>query len=455
VKNWVAEIDEKIRRKDLIRRGERILVAVSGGVDSMALLHVLHELAKIHRWKIFAAHFNHKLRGRSSDADENLVRKTAAQLRLKFFSEHADVKQFSERNGISIEMAARKLRHEFLARTAKRLKIKTIALAHHADDQVELFFLRLFRGAGAEGLAGMKWKSSSPADTSLQLVRPMLDQSKDDLLRYAKTAGISFRDDASNESLDFQRNRIRHELVPLLTKNFQPALQQTILRAMEIIGAESDFVSASTSNWLKNKKTPFSKLPVAIQRQSLRQQLLAKGISADFELVESLRTACGKWFNVNRGISVSRDLRGVVSNKKLEVPRFADERSVRTELTSGRAKFFFDGMEIECSIQQERGMKFRAVRNCEYFDARKTGRVIVLRHWKSGDRFQPIGMSEPVKLQNLFTNLKVSRAERHRRIVATTEYDEIFWVEGLRMSERFKLDNQSVQRLKWKWRRRE
>jgi tRNA(Ile)-lysidine synthase len=95
VKNWVDEIDEKIWRKDLIRRGERILVAVSGGVDSMALLHVLHELAKIHRWKIFAAHFNHKLRGRSSDADENLVRKTTAQLRLKSYSEHANVKQLS------------------------------------------------------------------------------------------------------------------------------------------------------------------------------------------------------------------------------------------------------------------------------------------------------------------------------------------------------------------------
>src|ERR1039457_4414130 len=125
----------------------------------MTLLHTLHELSSRHRWKLTVAHFNHQLRGRSSDADEKLVRQTAAAMRLPFAAGRANVKEFAKKTKLSVEMAARKLRHDFFARMAKERKIRAVALAHHADDQVELFFLRLLRGAGGEGVAGMKWRS--------------------------------------------------------------------------------------------------------------------------------------------------------------------------------------------------------------------------------------------------------------------------------------------------------
>ena len=121
-------------------------------------------------------------------------------------------------------MAARKLRHEFFARVAREQKISIIALAHHADDQVELFFLRLLRGAGGEGLAGMKWRSPSPADKKLTLVRPLLGFSKTEMLAFARENKILFRDDATNFSTDFLRNRIRNELLPLLQKKYQPGI---------------------------------------------------------------------------------------------------------------------------------------------------------------------------------------------------------------------------------------
>src|SRR5208337_2330462 len=150
----------------------------SGGVDSMVLLHALHRLAKQHGWQLTVAHFNHRLRGRASDADENLVRRTAAAMKLAVVAGRADVKAFARKSKLSIEMAARKLRHEFLAREARKRKIRIVALAHHADDQVELFFLRLLRGTGGEGLAGMKWRSPLSADPRLTLVRPLLDVTK-------------------------------------------------------------------------------------------------------------------------------------------------------------------------------------------------------------------------------------------------------------------------------------
>ena len=216
----------------------------------MVLLCVLHLLAPKYRWRISVAHFNHRLRGRASDADERLVRKTAAGAELPIVVGSADVKAFAAKSKLSLEMAARKLRHEFLARAARKRKIKAIALAHHADDQVELFFLRLLRGAGGEGLAGMKWRSPSPADKTISLVRPLLGGSKGELAEFARENKIRFRDDATNLTSDFLRNRIRNELLPLLRKNYQPGLDKAVLRLMEIVGAETEFAGEAAQAWL-------------------------------------------------------------------------------------------------------------------------------------------------------------------------------------------------------------
>ena len=222
-------------------------------------------------------------------------------------------------------MAAREARHEFLAGTAARLRIPMVALAQHADDQVELFFLRLLRGSGGEGLAGMKWRSPSPSDPRIELVRPLLDQPKTVLRQFAAEEGIRHREDASNALLDFQRNRIRHELLPLLRKKYQPGLDKIILRVMEIVGAEAEFALEAAEGWLRGRGNPkaeirsaksegvgaslrrllrgregerrraeFGALAVAVQRQCVRLQLVGQGIAPDFELVEELRVNAEK-----------------------------------------------------------------------------------------------------------------------------------------------------------------
>jgi tRNA(Ile)-lysidine synthase TilS/MesJ len=150
-------------------------------------------------------------------------------------------------------MGARRLRHDFLARAAARLKSGSIALAHHADDQVELFFLRIFRGSGGEGLSGMKWRNASPGDPKRALVRPLLDVSKSELEAFARDNKTAFRQDASNLRLDIRRNRIRRELLPLLRRDYQPALDRVVLRLMDIAGAEAEFVAQAARAWLKNR----------------------------------------------------------------------------------------------------------------------------------------------------------------------------------------------------------
>jgi tRNA(Ile)-lysidine synthase len=456
VSNLPKRVEDSIRAKTLFRDGEAILIAVSGGLDSMVLLHLLVRLAPAHRWQLTVAHFNHQLRGRSSDADQRLVEQTAKKLGLPFVAGRADVRAHASMRGDSIEMAARELRHKFLAQTALRRSIHVIALAHHADDQVELFFLRLLRGAGVEGLAGMKWRNPSPANSRVTLARPLLAESKAALQAWAAQEKIPFREDATNARPDMRRNRIRHELLPLLAKKYQPALAQVILRQMDIFAADAEFVNQAAMNWVKSKRPlKFEKLPVAVQRSCLQLQLAQKGVVANFDLIEQIRALKNRPVAIDAEKSVLRDAAGRVQVQPSRKSGFSN-RQTRRQLTSRAGEFLFDNVRITWDIGPLAAGTVRAVKNgvnSEHFDADKVGHAIGLRHWRPGDRFQPIGMAGGVKLQDLFTNRKIPRAERRALVVATTAKGEIFWVEGLRLAERFKLDKNTVRGLKWCWER--
>ena len=421
----------------------------------MVLLHLLDGLRRRHGGRLAVAHFNHRLRGTASDADERLVRREAARLGLPFVSERADVAGHARRTGLSLEMAARQLRHEFLARAARRLKIKTVALAHHADDQVELFLLRLLRGAGGEGLAGMKFRSPSPADRRVELVRPLLEQPKSALHTYAKERGLRFREDASNAVLEMKRNRVRHRLLPLLARQYQPAVGEVIRRTMKLLEGEADFVRQTAARWLKARRhEAFGRLHCAVQRHVVQIQLIRLGIGPTFELVERLRTRVGAIVSTGPDGLVRRDREGLIERVATREPVFRLEERI-VELASPVRRTAFGGLYLRWSLTRTSSAQGRPRfgSGLEYFDADKVGSSVTLRHWQPGDRFQPIGMRSAVKLQDLFTNARIPRAERHQRAIGVTATGVIFWVEGLRIGERFKLDKGTLTRLKWRWRR--
>ena len=458
----IERVAECIQRRRLFRHGQRILVAVSGGVDSMVLLHIMHALAKRHKWRLTVAHFNHRLRGRSSDADERLVKRTAEKLGLAFVTGSGAVRRHAKCRKLSLEMAARELRHYFLARTARQLRIPTIALGHHADDQVELLFLRVLRGTGGAGLAGMKWTNPSPACPSVQLARPLLEVEKAELVSYARTAGIKFREDASNFCTEIQRNLIREELIPLLRKNYQPCLGKIVLRVMDVVGAESEWAQDCARRWLRQKRrTPFARLAVAVQRQCVRLQLLKLGFEADFDSIERLRLEADCPVMLAGNVEVFRDAVGIVQKHQraqvttaTQLSAEAAPQSLRLHILHPSGSAVFDGVKISWRLIHRRGTQLGKHKSGrEFFDADAVGPELILRHWQAGDRFQPIGMRNPVKLQDFFTNLKIPKPVRHRLVLGLTANGEVFWVEGLRIGERFKLSDRTTRRLEWTWQR--
>ncbi len=457
MKQLLEHAAQSVTGRILWAKGDRILVAVSGGLDSMVLLKLLQTLALKFDWRLSVAHFNHQLRGRASDADERFVRQAAHAAALPCRVGRGDVKALAQRNGLSVEMAARQLRHEFLARAARASKCRVIALAHHADDQVELFFLRLLRGAGGDGLAGMKWRSVSPADKRVQLCRPLLDVTKDDLERFAREHGVSFREDASNASRELLRNRVRHELLPLLRDRFQPGLVRTIPRLMDVVGADAEVAVAAARAWLKLPLASrrFAKLSVGLQRRVLQCQLQRQGIMADFDLIESLRMSPGRPTTTRPGLQLACDAAGRVVRVLPTEEKFRRGRRV-VALRSRSGRLDFGGVELDWQRLAVAGGRLPApVGGREFFDASRVGSSIILRHWRPGDRFQPIGMETPVKLQDWFVNQKIPRDRRRQLVLATTRHGEIFWVEGLRIGARFRLTSGTERRLRWGWRRAE
>jgi tRNA(Ile)-lysidine synthase len=419
----------------------------------MVLLHLLCGLAEARRWEIHVAHFNHRLRGRASAADARLVRAAAERLQVSFHTEgweDSERKRALKEHGL--EQAARLARRAFYGRVAERVNSRHVVLAHHADDQVELFFIRLFRGAGSHGLGGMRYSHKATLPVPVRIVRPLLDVSREELLAWAREERIRYREDESNADARFVRNRIRHQLIPELEERFTPALKRCVRQTMQILADESAWIREIAGRMIAGPKPEFSKLPVPVQRQMIVMQLERAQVVFDFETVEELRLGPGTIVNVpgNRFYLIDSCGRLI---RQSRVARAFDAASRTVELNGTGGGAVFDGFSLAWTSSNRRWKPTRGRRRFEVFDRARLGGQVVLRYWQPGDRFRPIGMRESVKLQDLFTNAKVPREERGRRVVAETEDGEIFWVEGLRIGELAKVCDTTRTFLRWTWKR--
>ena len=289
----------------------------------------------------------------------------------------------------------------------------------------------------------MKWISPSPVDKTISLIRPLLNFSKAELIEFAREQKVQYRNDATNFSVDFLRNRIRNELLPLIHEDYQPGLDKTVLRLMDIVGAEAEFVSDAAKKYcaiLGSAAQPetgnqrpatgneseasssgsckFEELPLAVQRKVLQQQLSGFGLMPDFDLVEHLRNSPEKKASVSPALSVVRDVAGkVYCQEDLSGEFSSDELVLKISGKAGRGEF--GGQRFRWRVEELKQFRLPlkspvggASARREFFDADKIGNEIILRHWQPGDRFQPIGLKSAVKLQDLFVNAKIPSARR-------------------------------------------
>jgi len=272
-------------------RDTRYLIGVSGGRDSVALLHWLNSLGYK---KVVVCHLNHQLRGRSSDADARFVEKLAGKYQVNFELGAANVRVLAKKKTISIETAAREARYSFFAKAAKRRRCDTIFLAHHADDLVETILLNLIRGAGLTGLAGMRDVSSRHIDgVDLTIVRPLLSVWRSHIDKYVRECHLRFREDATNKNLATTRNRIRNRVIPYLEKILGRNIRQNIWRTAMIAAEEEKWINEKLPN-STNAALSLARLralPIALQRRAILKWLRAQNIAeVGFDVIERVRS---------------------------------------------------------------------------------------------------------------------------------------------------------------------
>lgn len=439
---WVGRY---IRQGNLLTRGQRVLVAVSGGPDSVALLHLLHRLQPDLDLDLGVAHFDHGLRGEQSREEARFVAGLAQSLSLPCYAGHGDTREFARRERLSLQMAARRLRFRFLKDTCRGHGYQKLALGHTADDQVELFVLRLLRGAGPEGLRGML-----PV-TPEGLVRPLLGVSKEIILAWLRRENLPYRQDPSNLKRDYQRNRVRLDLLPQL-RTFNPRLDEAVWRAQALLQeqesllapmvaqAVAEVAQAPAPDFYRLSLPRFLALPPALQKLVVRAilpKLLAEYPLSSVQVAGVLDLARAEKSGGQLSLGACR-----VARAGGELDFFSRLPSPPREggaLSTVPGLFETGGWNWRlASRPYSPDLRLPQEPHRAWLDQEQVALPLQVRYYQPGDRFWPQGASGAKKLQDFLVDRKIPRWLRPY-LPLLVSGDRIVWVPGLRVAEEVKL----------------
>ncbi len=453
-KGIIPVVERHISERGLILSGNSVVVAVSGGPDSVCLLHVLYLLGKNWDLDLKVAHFEHGLRGKESLDDLRFVEGLAREYGLEFFADHADVKGYSAANGICLQEGARLLRYRFLERVRKESKADLIATAHTASDQAEEVLLRLLRGAGLPGLSGIPWRRGP-------IVRPLLGVTRDEVMGHVTSFGLRYRVDSSNDSPKYVRNRVRKELIPFLEKRFNPNIIGTMNRTAALLAEEQealddmaakayryclDSIAAAKGQVALNLERLGTCLPV-IRRRIYRRAIeelgmLDGGIGyCHLDALDNLvaRSMPGKRCTLPRGLSAYRDYHHLIFSST-HFKSSHEEKTGEWMLITGTGSWRIPWMDAWLNItpfiapypfpgQVSSDYPKRLMMACE------TARFpLILRRRRPGDRFLPFGAMVRMRLKKFMINRKIPRNLRDRLPVIERD-GQILALAGVEISE--------------------
>ena len=429
----LQEFQTYINRCNLIAEGDKLILALSGGIDSMVLADLLLK-AKV---QFVAAHCNFHLRGEESDGDEQFVREFAERNDLSLYVKHFETEAFAKEQGVSIEMAARDLRYAWFEQLRQQLGYDKIAVAHHADDQAETFFINLLRGAGLNGLKGMKPQNGV-------IIRPLLWASREQIHQYALENEIQWREDHTNAESVYLRNKIRNQLLPVFDE-LHPEARQGLYKSLEHLASENELYRELLNEKLLHvveQEGDILKLPYSAFRihhsafQILFEWLRQFNFNSDqcHFIFEAMKTGIGnKYFSPTHQLVIGRN-ELLLSEIKSETNEEIQIEIGEEEITSP-VHLRFSKNEIAPDFVIDKSP------NVALLDADKIHFPLTLRHWQHGDRFHPLGMKGSKLLSDFFVDQKFTEIQKEQVLLLVSADGDIVWVVGYRIDDRYKVTN--------------
>ncbi len=422
-----------IEENELFAGSQRTLLAVSGGVDSMVMVDLFSRAG----YEFAVAHCNFQLRGKASDEDELFVRGTAKQLGVPYFTKDFETLRIAEERKSNIQITARELRYEWLEQLRAIEHFDLIATAHHLDDAIETALLNWTKGCGIKGLQGIPLKNG-------KVIRPLLFATKEEIQHYSAVRQVTYREDTSNAEDKYDRNKIRHHVIPIL-KQLNPSLTRTMAKNFQRF-QESAYWFDFGIEQLKNKIVQVNDHEVLIDTQQLKEYthpatalyelLLPYGFNntQTSQMVRHLDSLPGGLFH-----SPSYEL-SVDRGKFIIRPKTDDDAPQEHTISEKEQVVQLENERLSMVRKREIPKRFTDERSLALLDAAKLAFPLKLRHWQPGDYFFPLGMNgKRQKLQDFFTNQKVNRLEKHKIWIMQTALGEICWIVGYRIDDRFKI----------------
>ncbi len=433
----IRETVEMTMQSHNMLRMRSVLVGLSGGADSAALVHILCALSEKYGFKVYTAHINHGLRGAAADRDEEYSRALAGKLGIEFFLLRADVCGEARRRGIGEEQAGRDIRYGFFERIMNERGIDCTATAHHKNDNAETIIMNFIRGTGLKGLCGIPYRRG-------RIIRPLLDCTRAETERYCEENGILYVTDATNLDNSYTRNRIRNVLIPQLQELFNPSVTDTITKNAAVLACEEDFIEAETDRaydaGVKDGAADINyimSLHRAVALRLIRRMIRdvcgtedVKGCSASSVLELARRGRTGSRLDIARGAYAAVEygkLRISAENEKcggFSYRLIPGERIYIPEMGAYAEAEYADGFAGD---------------GWEYFSPPSQDCVIRLRSRRAGDRFRPQGMTGTKSVKNFMIDEKIPRDMRDRTGIVDFDGD-IAWIVGYRRDERFKFN---------------
>ena len=418
-------LEKYIKKNHLFKLGNKLLLTISGGADSVALTYLLREL----NYNFSLAHCNFGLRNKQSDKDEDFVKSLAKKLNVACFTKSFETKDFADENKISIQMAARDLRYNWFEQIRKENDFDFILTAHHRDDDMETFFINLLRGTSIKGMLGIHSKKG-------KVVRPFLFAQKQEIYNFLQKNKIEFREDNSNKEIKYLRNKIRLNLMPLL-QEINPSISNTISQEMEYLSGVANIyfleIETQKKRIIKKRKDFFTISIDALKKLNplgtyLYEILKPFGFSNIDDIMLGISGQSGKqFFSATHRITIDRKqliIQTISANKKTQIQINKNDKEC------------FSPIHLAFSITENRS--FKKDKNTAMLDYEKLQFPLVLRKWQKGDFFTPLGMKGKKKLSDFFVDNKISIPEKENIWVLCSS-SEIIWVIGHRISEKGKI----------------